>query len=64
MKFGHAGAKEGLKGEGSARAKSDALKNAGAIVPATFGALGPAIKEAYQEMLKSGLVKEPVEPAS
>ncbi len=62
MKFGHAGAKEGLKGEGSARAKSDALKKSGAIVPATFGALGPAIKEAYQELLKSGQVKEPVEP--
>src|SRR2546430_2019210 len=39
MKFGHAGAKEGLKGEGSARSKSDALKKAGAIVPDTFGAL-------------------------
>ena len=63
MKFGHAGAKEGLKGEGSARSKSDALKKSGAIVPATFGALGPAIKEAYQELLKSGQVKEPVEPA-
>ena len=63
MKFGHAGAKEGLKGEGSARSKSDALKKAGAIVPATFGALGPAIKETYQELLKSGQVKEPVEPA-
>ncbi len=61
MKFGHAGAKEGLKGEGSARAKSDALKKAGAIVPATFGALGPAIKETYQGLLKSGQVKEPVE---
>ncbi len=56
MKFGHAGAKEGMKGEGSARAKSDALKKAGAIVPPTFGALGPAIKEVYQELLKSGQV--------
>ena len=63
MKFGHAGAKEGLKGEGSARSKSDALKKAGSIVPATFGALGPAIKETYQELLKSGLIKEPVELA-
>jgi ATP-citrate lyase alpha-subunit len=63
MKFGHAGAKEGMKGEGSARSKSDALKKAGALVPATFGALGPAIKETYQELLKSGQVKEPVEPA-
>jgi len=57
MKFGHAGAKEGLKGEGSARAKSEALKKAGALVPETFGALGPAIKATHEELLKSGEVK-------
>ncbi len=57
MKFGHAGAKEGLKGEGSARAKSEALKKAGAIVPETFGALGPAIKATHEELLKTGVVK-------
>ncbi len=57
MKFGHAGAKEGLKGEGSARAKSEALKAAGAIVPDTFGALGPAIKATYDGLLKAGAVK-------
>lgn len=57
MKFGHAGAKEGLKGEGSARAKSEALKKAGAMVPDTFGALGPAIKATYEDLLKSGEVK-------
>ena len=56
MKFGHAGAKEGLKGEGSARSKSDALKKAGALVPETFGALGPAIKSVYEDMIKSRLV--------
>jgi ATP-citrate lyase alpha-subunit len=56
MKFGHAGAKEGMKGEGSARAKSDALKKAGAIVPPTFGALGPAIKEAYEGFVKAGQI--------
>jgi ATP-citrate lyase alpha-subunit len=56
MKFGHAGAKEGMKGEGSARAKSDALKKAGAIVPPTFGALGPAIKETYDQLVKAGQV--------
>ena len=54
MKFGHAGAKEGLKGEGSARAKSEALKKSGAIVPETFGALGPAIKATHEELLKTG----------
>ena len=57
MKFGHAGAKEGLKGEGSARAKSEALKKSGANVPDTFGALGPAIKATYEELLKSGEIK-------
>lgn len=56
MKFGHAGAKEGMKGEGSARAKSEALQKAGAIVPETFGALGPAIKSTYEELVKSGAV--------
>ncbi len=57
MKFGHAGAKEGMKGEGSARSKSDALKKAGAIVPETFGALGPAIKQVYEDLVKSGQVR-------
>ncbi len=57
MKFGHAGAKEGLKGEGSARSKSDALKKAGAIVPDTFGALGPVIKRVYEELVTSGRVR-------
>ena len=60
MKFGHAGAKEGLKGEGSARHKSDMLKKAGAIVPDTFGGLGPAIKEVYDELLAKGEIKAPV----
>jgi len=57
MKFGHAGAKEGLRGEGSARHKSDVLRKAGAIVPSTFGGLGPAIKEVYQDLISSGVVK-------
>lgn len=56
MKFGHAGAKEGLKGEGSARSKTDALRKAGAIVPDTFGALGPAIETTYREMVESGVI--------
>lgn len=56
MKFGHAGAKEGLQGEGSARAKAEALKKSGAIVPDTFGALGPAIKQTYEDLVKAGEV--------
>ncbi len=61
MKFGHAGAKEGLHGEGSARSKAEALEAAGAIVPATFGGLGPAIKEAYVEIIAAGILKPEVE---
>ncbi|MHB8482319.1 MAG: citrate/2-methylcitrate synthase [Nitrospiria bacterium] len=57
MKFGHAGAKEGLHGEGSARNKAELLRKAGAIVPPTFGALGPAIKNVYEELLDKGEVK-------
>ena len=60
MKFGHAGAKEGVHGEGNARAKADALKKAGAIVPPTFGALGPAIRQVYEELLEKKAIK-PVE---
>lgn len=59
MKFGHAGAKEGVRGEGSARNKAEALKRAGAVVPQTFGALGPAIKETYEELLS----KKAITPA-
>ncbi len=58
MKFGHAGAKEGRMGEGSARSKAEALKKAGAIVPETFGALGPAIKKVYEDLLATGVIKE------
>ena len=54
MKFGHAGAKEGAHGEGSARSKAQLLRKAGAIVPETFGALGPAIKKVYAGLLTSG----------
>jgi len=55
MKFGHAGAKEGQRGEGSARAKTEALKNAGAIVPATFGGLGLEVKRVYEGFVRDGL---------
>lgn len=65
MKFGHAGAKEGAKGEGSARAKSESLRAAGAIVPETFGDLGPTIEKVYKELLATGQVmeKERISPA-
>lgn len=63
MKFGHAGAKEGVKGEGSARHKAELLRKAGAIVPLTFGGLGPAIKEVYQELMSRGHLKSLPEPS-
>ncbi len=54
MKFGHAGAKEGQHGEGSARSKSDILKKAGVIVPPTFGDLGNTIKQVYEDLKATG----------
>lgn len=58
MKFGHAGAKEGQKGEGSARAKSDAMRKAGIIVPPTFGDLGPTIRQVYNDLKATGQIME------
>ncbi|NTU93139.1 MAG: ATP citrate lyase [Chlorobiaceae bacterium] len=57
MKFGHAGAKEGKMGAGSARSKMNALREAGALVPDTFGGLSKAIKQVYLELLASGDIK-------
>ena len=57
MKFGHAGAKEGKKGAGSARSKMNILREAGAVVPDTFGGLSKAIKQVYLELLASGDIK-------
>ncbi|VAX24572.1 ATP citrate synthase, beta chain [hydrothermal vent metagenome] len=58
MKFGHAGAKEGQHGEGSARSKTDALKAAGVTVPPTFGDLGPTIKQVYEDLKSAGQIKD------
>ncbi|NTW93313.1 MAG: ATP citrate lyase, partial [Chlorobiaceae bacterium] len=57
MKFGHAGAKEGKKGIGSARAKMNALREAGALVPDTFGGLSKCIRQVYEELLADGSIK-------
>lgn len=57
MKFGHAGAKEGKGGKGSARGKLQAFREAGAIVPETFGALGDAIHGLYQTLVAEGTIK-------
>ena len=61
MKFGHAGAKEGKKGAGSARSKMNVLREAGALVPDTFGGLSKAIKQVYDELLADGTIA-PEEP--
>ncbi|MBI4827765.1 MAG: ATP citrate lyase [Nitrospinae bacterium] len=58
MKFGHAGAKEGHHGEGSARAKSELMKKAGVIVPPTFGDLGVTIRRVYEDLKATGQIKE------
>lgn len=58
MKFGHAGAKEGQHGEGSARSKSELLRKAGVIVPPTFGDLGQTIKQVYEDLKATGQVEE------
>lgn len=58
MKFGHAGAKEGAHGEGSARSKTEAMQKAGITVPPTFGDLGPTIKQVYSDMKAAGQVEE------
>ncbi|MFW2331420.1 MAG: citrate/2-methylcitrate synthase [Nitrospinota bacterium] len=65
MKFGHAGAKEGLHGEGSARFKSNLLREAGVIVPPTFGELSVAIKQMYNDLLATGEIvkKEDIAPS-
>ncbi len=57
MKFGHAGAKEGEKGEGGARYKTDLMKKSGIIVAETFGDLGKKIAKVYGDLKKSGLVR-------
>lgn len=56
MKFGHAGAKEGAHGEGTARRKAELLQKAGAIVPETFGKVGSAIEQTFQELVRSGVI--------
>jgi len=56
MKFGHAGAKEGAHGEGTARRKAELLQKAGALVPETFGKLGAAIRQTFEELLRTGAI--------
>jgi len=57
MKFGHAGAKEGPMGQGTASAKREAFENAGILVPGSFKALGRMIGDIHQDLTLEGKVK-------
>jgi len=61
VQFGHAGAKSGGETE-SADAKNNALKKAGAVVPASFEDFANVIAETYAKLEASGLVKPVEEP--
>ncbi len=63
VQFGHAGARAGASQE-TADAKNQALKKAGAIVPASFDDFDKKIKQTFTKLVKSGkLVPRPdVEP--
>jgi ATP-citrate lyase alpha-subunit len=57
VQFGHAGAKAGKSRE-TARAKNEALKEAGAIVPTSFNEFPTLIKKVYEELRAKGEIKE------
>jgi len=61
VQFGHAGAKAQTDLE-TADAKNRALKEAGAIVPASFDSYGDEIRGVYERLLAEGKVREPEEP--
>jgi ATP-citrate lyase alpha-subunit len=58
IKFGHAGAKEGPTGQGTAHAKREAFERAGILVPDSFNELGDMIGDLYQELAAEGKVKK------
>lgn len=57
LQFGHAGAMAGSDLE-TAVAKNKALKNAGAIVPATYDEFGNKIKETFEKLKAEGKIVE------
>jgi len=58
MKFGHAGAKAGPMGEGTAEGKKKAFEQAGFFVPESFNEMGKMIADIHGELIRSGKVKE------
>ncbi|MDF1526525.1 MAG: citrate/2-methylcitrate synthase [bacterium] len=57
MKFGHAGAKAGPKGEGAAEDKRKAFEHAGFLVPESFNEMGRMIADIHKDLINSGKVK-------
>jgi ATP citrate (pro-S)-lyase len=66
VQFGHAGAQARGKGE-TAKAKNDAMRAAGIIVPKTFNELGTEIQKVYSDLVVKGTIipaKEPTVPVT
>eukprot|EP00004_Rigifila_ramosa_P008257 TRINITY_DN1946_c0_g1_i1.p1 TRINITY_DN1946_c0_g1~~TRINITY_DN1946_c0_g1_i1.p1 ORF type:complete len:1122 (-),score=261.03 TRINITY_DN1946_c0_g1_i1:71-3436(-) len=61
VQFGHAGAQARGDTE-TAKAKNEALRSVGAIVPMTFNDFSEAIRATYQSLVQSGIVVEQPEP--
>jgi len=59
MKFGHAGAKAGPLGQGTAHAKRDAFEKAGIMVPDSFNEMGKMIAGIYRDLTLEGTIKAP-----
>lgn len=57
MKFGHAGAKAGPLGQGTANAKMEAFEKAGILVPDSFNEMGRMIADIYRELTLEGTIK-------
>ncbi|MDI6726937.1 MAG: hypothetical protein QMD32_08210, partial [Smithellaceae bacterium] len=57
VQFGHAGAMARGAAE-TAEAKNQALKEAGALVPASYDELGQTIKTLYEDLLAKGVIEE------
>jgi len=63
VQFGHAGAKADSK-EDTAKAKNEALRQAGVIVPDSFEDYGDKIKMTYEKLKAEGKIKDFVEPST
>jgi ATP citrate (pro-S)-lyase len=61
VQFGHAGAKAGSEVE-TADAKNEALRSAGAIVPNSYDDYDHKIRETYERLVESGVIKPRSEP--